>query len=157
MSTVWKSTTKRDHEKKISWNQFFTNFFCKNVDFTEKMFVKIVITFHSTFSLFQRVDLTKYFFDKREFLAFPHCVPHIVLWIFFLHFLVTQCGNYGNSLLRIFAKFRESNGWFDKIFFWRERNRFSTLTVHSMKITKIYSHAFVAKISWNQHIYYINY
>ena len=34
--TVWKSTVKRDHAQKISSNQFFSNFFSKNIDLTEK-------------------------------------------------------------------------------------------------------------------------
>ena len=34
--TVWKSTIKHYHPQKISWNQLFSNFFCKNVDLTEK-------------------------------------------------------------------------------------------------------------------------
>ena len=34
---AWKTTIKRDHSKKISWNQLFTDaFFSKNVDLTEK-------------------------------------------------------------------------------------------------------------------------
>ena len=56
-STVWKSTTERDHAKNnpeinslvVSSN---TNFCSKYVDFTEKMlifFVIIVIAFYSTF------------------------------------------------------------------------------------------------------------
>ena len=30
---------KRDHAKNISWNQILSNFFSKNVDLTEKMFI----------------------------------------------------------------------------------------------------------------------
>ena len=60
----------------------------------------------------------------------------------FLHTALAQCGNYGNSLSRIFGKNfvkvtvlrvllnKLLNSWFDGIFFWWERiSRFSTLWV----------------------------
>ena len=46
------------------------------------------------------------------------------------------------------------NSWFDEIFFSDREFRFSTYTgVHSVEITEIYTHAFLAKISWKQHFY----
>ena len=39
---------------------------------------------------------------------------------------------------------------------WETISAISTLCTHTVEITEIYSHAFLAKISWKQHIYWIN-
>ena len=47
LSTVWKSTIKRDHAQKFPGNQLFS----KNIDLTEKMVIVFLTTFqHSVFS-----------------------------------------------------------------------------------------------------------
>ena len=52
--TVWKSTVKCDHVKKISWNQLFSNFFSNTLIWRKNVIfffpVKIVIAFYCTFS-----------------------------------------------------------------------------------------------------------
>ena len=61
----------------------------------------------------------------------------------------------------LWQKFRESNfflkkllkSWFHEIFSlidWERIYSSSTLLVHSVEITEIYSHTFLAKISWTQ-------
>ena len=70
-----------------------------------------------------------------------------------LQISTSRCGNYGNSLSRIFGKNfvkatvllkRLLKSWFDKIFLWWERiSRFSTLCT-------LCSHTFFTKNPWKQ-------
>ena len=70
---------KRDHAQKFPWNQFFSNFFSKNVDLTEKLlkfFVKTVIVFLTNFYTtgwgIGRIDFTIFSFSERKLFVFPH-------------------------------------------------------------------------------------
>ena len=88
---------------------------------------------------------------------FAKKVGHKAIWV-----SEPQCGNYGNSLSRIFGKNfvkvtillnKLLKSWFDEIFFrWERISRFSTLWgVHSGKRRKCLG--FVTKIPWNR-LYY---
>ena len=69
--TVWKSSIKRDHAKGNSWNQLFSTFCSKNVDFTgEKMLIfpwkswsRFIAFFYTVLWIIMKFDFTKYFFQ----------------------------------------------------------------------------------------------
>ena len=66
--TAWKSTVKRDHAQKYSWNQLFSNFFSKyiitliwrkNVDFSVKIVIAFLVLFHIVVCSLQVVESPK--------------------------------------------------------------------------------------------------
>ena len=72
---MWKNNMKRDHAQKFPWNQFFSNFFSKNVDLTEKLlkfFVKTVIVFLTNFYTTGALEelISRFFFSVRENYSF---------------------------------------------------------------------------------------
>ena len=91
-----KSTEKRDHAQKISWNQLFVfcYFFSKNVDltvlwptvwklrkFSPTLYLPNFREINERFLLnklsYYIVDFTKYFFSETEFYLFLHHATHI--------------------------------------------------------------------------------
>ena len=74
------------------------------------------------------VNLTKNFSSRGKFLKFLHCVSHnIVVW------KNEKKSHQKKNLVKLTI--------------------YLVISSHSVETTEIYSHAFLAKISWKQHIY----